>query len=157
MLMYRAASSVLFASGIVLVMIGLSAALGFTVVGMVASIAAVGALLYAGGVWFGDKNGLLAPTVLVFDRELRITGGLFAGKPVSSKFPSTIRDEVERRCAAAIAGQHSRFTYADGSRQRTFDVAPVLSGRPRDIAGVLVESAAAVEDPLPANAAVGAI
>ena len=156
MLMNRTASSVLFASGIMLVMIGLSAALGFTVLGMVASIAAVGALLYAGGIWFGDKSGF-APTVLVFDRELRITGGLFAGKPVSSKFPSTIRDEVERRCAAAIAGQHSRFTCADGRRQRTFDVAPVLSGRAHDIAGVLVESAAAVDDPLAADAAVGVI
>lgn len=157
MLMNRTASSVMFASGIALVLIGLSAALGFTVVGIVASIAAVGALLYAGGVWFGGKSGLHAPTVLVFDRELCIIGGPHAGKPVSSKFPSTIRAEVERRCAAAVAGQHSRFTYTDGDRRRTFDVAPVLSGRAHEIAGVLVESAATVEDPLPADAAVGVI
>lgn len=157
MLMNRTASSILFASGIALVMIGLTAALGFTVLGMVASIAAVGALLYAGGLWFGDKSGLLGPAVLVFDRELCITGGPFAGKPVSSTFPPPIRGEVERRCAAAIAGQHSRFTCSDGVRQRTFDVAPVQSGRAQEIAGVLVESAASVDDPVPADAAVGVI
>lgn len=153
----RVASSVLFALGLGLVLIGLSAALGFSVAGVVASAAAVASLLYAGGVWFGDKNGLLAPSVLVFDRDLRITGGPHAGKPVASKFPPGVRDEIERRCAAAIAGRHSRFTITDGGRQRTFDAAPVLSGRAHEIAGVLVEGAVAVDDPLPADAAVGVI
>ena len=153
----RPASSVLFASGIVLVLVGLSAALSFTVAGILASIAAVAALLYAGGVWFGDKRRLLSPAVLVFDRELCITGGPYAGKPLSSTFPSTIRGEVERRCTAAIAGQHSRFTCTDGGRQRTFDVAPVLSGRAHDIAGVLVESAAKIDQPAPADPDIGLI
>lgn len=153
----RVASSVLFASGLGLVLIGLSAALGFSLAGVVASAAAVAALLYAGGVWFGDKSGLLAPSVLVFDRDLRISGGPLAGKPVSSRFPPAVRDEIERRCAAAIAGRHSRFTVADGGRERTFDAAPVLSDRAHEIAGVLVEGAAAVDDPLPADAAVGVI
>jgi hypothetical protein len=153
----RVASSVFFAIGIALVLIGLSAALGFSIAGVVASAAAVASLLYAGGVWFGDKSGRLAPTVLVFDRELCITGGPHAGRPVASKFPSSIRDEIERRCAAAIAGRHSRFTVTDGGRQRTFDAAPVLSGHAYEIAGVLVEGAAAIDDPLPADAAVGVI
>ena len=153
----RVASSVLFALGVALVLIGLSAALGFSIAGAVASAAAVASLLYAGGVWFGDTSGLLAPTVLVFDRELCISGGPHAGKPVASKFPPSIREEIERRCAAAIAGRHSRFTVSDGGRQRAFDAAPVLSGRAHEIAGVLVEGAAAVEDPLPADAAVGVI
>src|SRR5688572_22323192 len=154
----RVASSVLFALGVALVLIGLSAGLGFSVAGGVASAAAVASLLYAGGVWFGDKSHLLAPSVLVFDRDLCITGGPHAGKRVASKFPSSIRDEIERRCAAAIAGRHSRFTVSDGGRQRVFDAAPVLSGRTHEIAGVLVEgAAAAVDDSLPADAAVGVI
>ena len=95
--------------------------------------------------------------MLVFDRELCITGGPHAGKPLASKFPAAIREEIERRCAAAIAGRHSQFTITDSGRQRTFDAAPVLSGRAHEIAGVLVEGAAAVDDPLPADAAIGVI
>src|SRR5688572_22015367 len=94
----RVASSVLFALGVALVLIGLSAALGFSIAGGIASAAAVASLLYAGGVWFGDKGDLLAPPVLVFDRDLCITGGPHAGRPVVSRFSPSIRDEIERRC-----------------------------------------------------------
>ena len=52
----RLASSVLFALGVALVLIGLSAALGFSVAGGVASAAAVASLLYAGGVWLDRKS-----------------------------------------------------------------------------------------------------
>jgi hypothetical protein len=50
----RVLSSVLLASGIVLVFAGLSAALGFTAPGMIASIAVIGTLLYTGSVWFSS-------------------------------------------------------------------------------------------------------
>lgn len=54
MRMKRLLSSFLMATGIVLVFYGFNAALGFTLVGMFASFAAVTALLYAGAVLFGS-------------------------------------------------------------------------------------------------------
>ena len=151
------ASSVLFASGIALVLIGLSAALGFTVPGVVASVAAVAALLYAGGVWFGDRASVAAPSVFVFDRALRVIGGPFAGQPVSAGFPMPMRDEIARRCAAAAAGQPSRFTCRDGSSERVFDAAPILTGCVSEICGVIVEGAPAHAPQMPYDAAVGVI
>jgi hypothetical protein len=152
----RVASSVLFAAGIGLVLIGLSAALGFTAPGVIASLAAVAALLYAGGVWFGDRAAVEPPVVLVFDRDLRLIGGRHAGEPIVTRFPPELRDSIERHCAAAVAGRHSRFTCSEGGRLRLFDAAPVLS-RVSGISGVLVEGAALIEDQVAADAAVGVI
>ena len=154
--MNRAASWLLFTTGIALVVLGLSAALGFTVGGVLASIAAVAALLYAGSVWLGDRP-VAAPSVIVFDRQLRITGGPHAGQPLGSLFPPAMRDEIERRCVAAIAGHHSRFACRDGAGERVFDAAPVLSDRPAEITGVLVEGAAATTATIPYDAAVGVV
>ena len=53
----RLLSSFLMAAGIVLVFYGFTAALGFTIVGMFASLAAISSLLYAGGVLFGQAAG----------------------------------------------------------------------------------------------------
>lgn len=155
--MTRVASSVLLASGIGLVLLGLSAALGFSMPGVLASIAAAAALLYAGSVWFGDRNGAIAPSVLVFNRELRLVGGPHAGEPVVSRFPAGIREEIEHRCSAAVAGYHSRFTCIDRGRERVFDVAPVVSGHSSEICGVLVEGVSASVTPIPVDAAVGVI
>ena len=54
MRMKRLLSSFLMATGIVLVFYGFNAALGFTWIGMLASLAAITSLLYAGGVLFGE-------------------------------------------------------------------------------------------------------
>lgn len=145
--LHRVASFVLFASGLALVLVGLSAALRFTVPGVVASVAAVAALLYAGGVWFGDRASVHAPSVLVFDRDLKVIGGPYAGQPVGSRFPGSMRDEVIHYCAAAVAGRPSRFVCRDGNTERVFEAAPINIGRPSDISGVLVEGAAAVHAP----------
>ena len=152
----RVASSVLFASGIGLVLLGLSAALGFTLPGIVASVAAVAALLYAGGVWFGDRADVAAPSVLVFDRDLNVIGGPHAGEPVVSRFPEPMREEIAHRCAGAVAGQPSRFICRDGTTDRVFDAAPIISGRP-DVSGVLVEGASTNASPIPSDAAIGVI
>ena len=152
----RAASSVLFASGTALVLFGLSAALGFTLPGIVASVAAVAALLYAGSVWFGKSDDVRMPAVLVFDRHLHIVGGAHAGEEIARRFPLAMREEIQQRCAAALAGQPSHFVCRAGANDRAFDVAPVVSGRPADIAGVLVEGAA-VTSLLPDDAAIGVI
>ena len=153
----RVASSVLFALGVALVLLGLSAALGFSIAGAVASAAAVAALLYAGGVWFGERTAAAAPSVLAFDRELRITGGPYAGAPVASRFPATLREEIQRRCEAAAAGQYSHFICTDNARERVFDAAPVLGAASSGICGVLVEGASAMLAPLPTDAAVGVV
>ena len=52
----RLISSLLMAAGIVLVFYGFNSALGFTVIGMIASVAAIVSLLYAGGVLFGTPS-----------------------------------------------------------------------------------------------------
>ena len=137
----RFASSLLLSGGLVLVFAGLSAALGFTVVGVLASIAVVAALLYAGGVWFGATADVISPVVFVFDRDLRIAVGPATGQRVTSQFPEAMRAEVERRCLSAISGHYSRFVCTDGSRERTFDAAPVLTAQPSPVCGVLVEGA----------------
>jgi hypothetical protein len=143
----RYASSILFAGGLVLVFTGLTAAFGFSLVGILASIAVVAALLYAGGVWFGGSTDTTAPTVLVFDRHLRIAVGPHAGESVVSRFPLPIRAELERRCVAAIGGHSSRFVCSDGTRDRTFDVAAVLTAQQSPISGLLVEGATVTTEP----------
>lgn len=153
----RVASSVLFASGIALVLVGLSAALGFTIPGMVASIAAVAALLYAGGVWFGNRASVAAPSVHVFDRDLLVVGGPHTGQPVVSRFPEWMREELSRRCADAVAGQPSHFTCRNGATERVFDAAPIVAGRSSKISGVLVEGASVTTPPIPVDAAIGVI
>ena len=154
--MNRAASWLLFTTGLALVVVGLSAALGFTVGGILASIAAVAALLYAGSVWLSERP-VATPSVIVFDRDLRITGGPHAGQPIGTQFPPAMRDEIERRCVAAITGQHSRFVCRDGAHQRVFDAALVLSERPPEICGVLVEGALATTPTIPYDASVGVV
>jgi hypothetical protein len=63
----RVGSTVLLAGGVVLVFAGMSAALGFSISGVLATLAAIAALLYAGGVWFGERRRA-DPSVVVFTR-----------------------------------------------------------------------------------------
>ena len=72
--MNRAGSSVLLAGGVLLVFAGLSTALEFTIAGMIASAAAITALLYAGGVWFGETPRA-DPSLVLFTREMIIASG----------------------------------------------------------------------------------
>ena len=52
----RVTSGILLGAGIALVLAGLSAALGSTIPAILASLAVVAALLFAGGVWFSDRQ-----------------------------------------------------------------------------------------------------
>ena len=152
----RIASSLLFAGGLVIVFTGLSAALGFTVIGVLASIAVVAALLYAGAVWFGGAE--TSPlTLFVFNRDLKIAVGPRTGEKVALQFPEPMRAEIERRCALAISGHHSHFVCTDDGRERRFDAAPILAGPASQICGVLVENAAVVRERVPADAALSAV
>lgn len=138
----RLASSLLLATGIVLVFAGLSAALGSTVAGMVASVAAIATLLYAGAVWFGPAPPALAPpgaeTVIVFDRSLHIAAGATPGAPLLNQFPASMRDAVEARCRAALDGQHSHFTCEMAGRQVAVEVAPIQTMGGAVLYGVLI-------------------
>lgn len=151
------ASSLLLAAGIVLVFAGLSAALGFTLPGMLASLAAITTLLYAGGVWFGASAAADTPCVIVFDNALRISGGSRAGQHVGEQFPLAMRREIEQRCEAAVRGEYSRFTCSDGLRSRTFDAAPIKSAHRSVVCGVLVEGAAIPAPTVLGEPALGAV
>ena len=128
----RAGSFVLLAGGVVLVFAGLSSALGFSLSGIIASTAAITALLYAGGVWFGEAPRA-DPSVVLFTPALTVAGGPFTGRAVKDLFPDATRAEIEVRCRAALAGAPSYFTCGSGPGRRRFSTTPV-----RDAAGAIV-------------------
>jgi hypothetical protein len=140
----RLLSSVLLASGIVLVFAGLSAALGFTAPGMIASIAVIATLLYAGGVWFSAPPAIAVPagaeTVLVFDRELLVAAGPGAGTPLLTRFPADLRPEIEVRCCAALRGESHRFVCDSRDGRLVFETAPVASVTGVVVFGTLIVS-----------------
>jgi hypothetical protein len=141
-LMKRAVSSVLLASGIVLVFAGLSTALAFTPGGMIASVAAIAALLYAGGVWFGGPPAQLttpgADTVIVFDRLLHVVAGPATGTSLLAQFPPPIRPELEMRCRMALRGEHTHFSCEHAGARISFDIAPVQSINGLVLYGVVI-------------------
>ena len=139
----RLASSVLLAGGIVFVFAGLSAALGFTAAGMLSSVAAIAALLYAGGVWFGGAPLSLATaggseTVIVFDRSLTIAAGATPGTPLLSHFPEPLRPEIETACRLALRGERTHFDCDLAGARISFDVSPVQSNSGMVLYGVLI-------------------
>lgn len=157
----RLASSLLLASGIVIVVAGLSAALGFTTIGLLASIGVIGALLYAGGVWFAPAATALAPagaeTVIVFDRALRIAAGATPGAALLTQFPETLRPEIETRCRAALRGEHTHFACEHAGRRFVFDASPVQTINGAVLYGALISgtgvyAASPTHTPLPSVA-----
>src|SRR5687767_9853514 len=108
----RFVSATLLILGVALVFLGLTRSLGFTALGVIASVAAIAALLYTGGVWFGSSASRpAAPTPvaatdpMLFDARGRLVAGPAAGHPVASQFPESLRLEIERHCAGAFAGR----------------------------------------------------
>ncbi len=126
--MRNGASALLFACGIVLTLAGLTSALGFTVGGVLASVAVVAALLYAGGAWF-RAPAVRAPdgadTIIVFDRSLRAASGASSGVPVPQCFPPAMRSQIEAHCRAALRGDHTHFSCEHGPVRHAFEAAPV--------------------------------
>jgi hypothetical protein len=128
---HHAASSVLLAGGVVLVFAGLSSALGFSLPGVVASGAAIAALLYAGGVWFGEAPRA-DPALVLFTPALAVARGPLAGHTVGELFPEHMRAEIDARCRDALAGGSCHFTCGSGPERITFSVTPV-----RDASGLV--------------------
>ena len=128
---HHAGSSVLLAGGVVLVFAGVSSALDYSLPGIVASVAAFAALLYAGGVWFGEAPRA-DPALLLFTPALAVARGPLAGRPISALFPDDMHAEIEARCRDALAGVATHFTCGSGTDRRAFSVTPV-----RDAAGAI--------------------
>jgi hypothetical protein len=138
---HRVASFVLLAGGVLLVFAGLTIALGFSTPGVIASAAAIAALLYAGGVWFGTSAQGEAAVVL-FTPQLTVAAGPFTGRAVRDLYPEPMRRDIDERCRAAFAGEASRFSPAAG---RTFETAPVRSADGAIVYGILIAGAATQE------------
>ena len=164
----RFMSSALLIVGVALVFAGFSASLGFTPAGILAGVAAIVSLLYAGAAWFGRTTTPAAAgePIVVFDRTLRVVCSAAHGRQISAHFPAGVRDgarirgvdprqhlaavEIERRCAAALLGDPSHFTCAENGQVVDYDVAPVRGVDGTVLCVVLIAGMAA---PAPAAAA----
>jgi hypothetical protein len=138
-------------SGVALVLFGFSTALGSTVSGVIASVAAIVALLYAGAVWFPavaarrrpDRPAPWSSPLIVFDRDGRIVSGAEKGQPVTSLFPEMIRPEIAQRSAAALAGTSARFACLYDGQAILLDALPVRSADGTIVYGILLSSESA--------------
>lgn len=137
---HRVASTVLLAGGVLLIFGGMSSTLGFSTSGIVASLAAVAALLYAGGVWFGATPNADA-SIVVFTRELLVAGGALNGRRVTELFDAGMRSDIESACRDAIDGRPARFSTGRGSMRRTFEAGCVRGADGLVIYGVLLSGA----------------
>lgn len=137
---HRLGSYALLAAGVVLVFAGLTAALGFSMPGVIASAAAIAALLYAGAVWFGAAARADA-SVLVFTPQLIVAVGPLSGRQVLDLFPPPDRKVIDTQCRAAIDGHSNRFRAAG----QTFDAAPVRGADGVVVYGILIAAAATPE------------
>jgi hypothetical protein len=136
----RAGSSVLLAGGVVLVFAGLSTALGFSIAGMIASAAAITALLYAGGVWFGETPRA-DPSLVLFTPELIVASGPLTGRPIAALFPDAMRREVEAACRAALDGRASSFACGPGTDRQIFEASAVRTVDGAVVYGLLLSGA----------------
>jgi hypothetical protein len=136
----RLVASVLLGCGVLLVFTGFSSALGFTPLGIVASLAAIATLMYAGAAWFpaAPASAPIREPLLVFDRHCRIVGGPAAGEALASRFPEILRPEIERRCAAALNGTSARFPCLQNGRMVIYDALPVRAADGEVVYGILL-------------------
>ena len=124
-----------------LVFAGVASALGFSWWGMLASVAAIVALLYAGGVWFGAPPPSDSAVVL-FTHTLVVASGPHTGRPLTALYPHANRTALEDGCRKGLAGHASRFT-CDSQR---FAVSPVRSAEGAVVYGLLLSGAAAAAE-----------
>lgn len=142
----RLTSSVLLASGVVLVFMGLSRSMGFSTPAILISIAAIAALLFAGATWFGGVAPLV-PTagseiVIVFDGALKVAAGRDPGTSLLLQFPEPLRPEIEMRCRLALRGEHTHFECEHEGTRLAFDIGPVQSIQGVVVYGVLISGSA---------------
>ena len=140
---------VLLLVGVTLVFLGLTRALGFTLLGVLVSVVAIAALLFTGGVWFGgaaprtdvtSASGEGSP--ILFDVHGRLVSGPGAGQPVASRFPEIVRLEVERHCATVLAGRAARFPCIFDGKPIVFEALPVRTADGAILYGLFVPAGA---------------
>ena len=137
----RALSLVLLAAGVIFVFTGVNLAVGWSAIGVVATTAAVAALLYSGAIWFGSPARRDPPSlehIVVFDRSLRVASGALRGVNLTACLPSSIRADVETHCVAALGGEGARFSCGSGSDRRQFDAVPVRAADGSIVYGLLM-------------------
>lgn len=138
----RLAASLLCAGGIALVCAGLTTALGPSPWAILASVAAIVSLLYAGATWFGaappSDDTTHRRCLIVFDRDGRVVSGGAIGTPIARQFPEMLQAEIERRCSAALAGVPARFPCLQNGRMVLFDAVPVRAADSSIQYGVLL-------------------
>jgi hypothetical protein len=142
----RLIASVFLAAGVLLVLVGFIAALGFSLRGTLTSIAATVALLYAGAVWFRQAPQTAAHAgtpVVVFDRDCRAVTGPAVGQFLPLQYPEMLRPEIERRCRAALDGAGERFFCLQNGRSVVFDALPVRNAEGAVVYGLLLAAESA--------------
>ena len=142
----RVVSGVLLVLGVAFVLLGFTTALQPRLPGALASAAAIAALLYAGATWFGASpapaSSAAAPPLIIFDRAGLVVSGPAAGQPLTSMFPSPVREEIARRSSAALAGVAGRFPYMCDGRTFMIDALPVRAADGVIVYGMLLPTAA---------------
>ena len=145
----RAIAQALLILGVALVFLGLINALGVTPRNLLVSLVAIGAVLYAGAVWFGvpHPRSHAISTVghgcpIVFDTRSRLVSGPKAGEPVARQFPEAARREIELHCAAALAGRSARFPCTWEGKSIVLDALPVRDGAGAIVYGLLIPAGA---------------
>ena len=128
----RLTSGVLLGLGVLLVLVGFTAALGFTPSGVFASVAAIAALLYAGAVSFGARpvtagtasripDPLDPVSLVVFDLDKACRGRALGRPACERRLPRTSRrrDRTPLHCCAVgYAGALSLSTQRTDRRVR---------------------------------------
>ncbi|PYR90202.1 MAG: hypothetical protein DMF84_22190 [Acidobacteria bacterium] len=137
---HQIVSTVLLLAGVGLVFAGMSSALNFSLPGIIATVATIAGLLYAGSVWFGG-GAPSEPSVLIFDRHLIIVSGAHPGRPVGDLFPLGVRRDVEQRCRDAFDGRSTRFSIPGDAPRRRFEVAPIRTADGLVAYGILLSGA----------------
>jgi hypothetical protein len=136
----RIISTVLLLAGVGFVFAGMSSALDFSLPGIIAAVATIAGLLYAGGTWFGGAAAG-EPFVLIFDRRLTIVSGGHPGRPVGDLFPLGVRRDVEQRCREAFDGRSIRFSIPGHEDRSRFEVAPIRTADGLVAYGILLSGA----------------
>jgi hypothetical protein len=117
-------ATMLLLAGVGLVFTGMSSALNFSLPGIIAAVATIAGLLYAGGVWFGGAT-VGETSALIFDRRLIIVGGAHPGRPIGDAFD----------------GRSTRFSIPGETERRRFEVAPIRSADGFVAYGILLSGA----------------
>src|SRR4051794_17571452 len=134
--------------GVALVFLGINTALGFTPGNLLISAAAIGALLYAGGTWFGASGPRTHATAaagrgwpIVFDARGCLVSGPQAGQRVAAQFPEIARGEIGLHCASVLAGQPAQFPCIWDGTPIVFEALPVRDGQGAVVYGLLIPAA----------------